>query len=159
MKQEELNAYSVRVTQANRTQLVVITYEIILNSLLSAKEAYQIKDQIVFQKDLKRVQKLLHELMGALDYKFSISFELMSLYQFCGKCIVKSIYQKTIKELDAVERIISRLKSAFEQVANQDKSAPVMENTQAIYAGLTYGKHSLNEVFFDENESNRGFRA
>lgn len=159
MKQEELNAYSVRVTQANKTQLVVITYEVILNSIVSAKEAYKNQDWFAYNKDLKRAQKLLNELMGALDFKFRLSFELMSLYQFCGTCIVKGMYQKTVNELDTVEGVISRLQAAFEIVAKQDLSAPVMQNTQAIYAGLTYGKHSLNEVFLNEDETKRGFRA
>ena len=51
------------------------------------------------------------------------------------------------------------LLESFEEVARQDESGPVMENTQQIYAGLTYGKDSLNEVFLQGDENSRGFRA
>jgi len=159
MKQEKLNNFSTRITQANKSELVVITYEILLDSLLSAREECDKEDWISFQKDLKRVQKLIHELMGALNFQFRLSLELMTLYQYCGKCIVKAMHQKDCSEFDTVEGIINRLKVAFEEVAKTDRSEPVMKNTQTIYAGLTYGKHSLNEVFVNVNEANRGFRA
>ena len=159
MKQEKLNDFSTRITQANKSELVVITYEIIMDSLLFAREECEKENWLSFEKELKRVQKLLHELMGSLDFQFGLSLELMSLYQYCGKCIVKAMYQKDCKEFDAVEGVINRLKVAFEEVAKTDTSGPVMKNTQTIYAGLTYGKHSLNEVFVNVNEANRGFRA
>ncbi|MFA9463524.1 MAG: flagellar protein FliS [Velocimicrobium sp.] len=159
MKQEKLNAYSARITQANKSQLVVITYEIILDSLLFAREDWEIKDWLSFEKDVKRVQKLINELMGALNFQVQISLELMALYQFCGKCIVKAMCHKSCEEFSAIESVINRLKEAFVQVAKEDNSEPVMKNTQTIYAGLTYGKYSLNEVCVNVNEANRGFRA
>lgn len=51
------------------------------------------------------------------------------------------------------------LHSAFEEVAKQDTSGAVMQNTQQVYAGLTYGKGKLNEVFMNGNERSRGFMA
>ena len=34
-----------------------------------------------------------------------------------------------------------------------------MRNAQQLYAGLTYGKGSLNETFIDPNSKSRGFIA
>lgn len=34
-----------------------------------------------------------------------------------------------------------------------------MQNTQQVYAGLTYGRGTLNEVFMNPNEYARGFKA
>jgi flagellar protein FliS len=51
------------------------------------------------------------------------------------------------------------LKKGFVEVAKQDTRGPVMENTQQVYAGLTYGRNALNEVLVNANESSRGFRA
>ncbi|MDK2807296.1 MAG: flagellar secretion chaperone FliS [Clostridiales bacterium] len=159
MEQEKLNAYSARVTQANKTELIVISYEILLDSLDSAKEALEHEKHHEFLKDMKRAQKILHELTGSLNYQFALSMELMSLYRFCGRCIVKAIYQKSALELLDIKKVITPLKEAFEALAKEDTSEAVMQNTQAIYAGLTYGKHALNEVFVNINEANRGFRA
>ena len=54
---------------------------------------------------------------------------------------------------------MTKLKAAFEEVAKQDTSEPLMENTQQVYAGLTYGKGSLNEVLMSRDEYNRGYRV
>ena len=54
---------------------------------------------------------------------------------------------------------MQKLGKSFAEIAKQDKSAPIMQNSQKVYAGLTYGKNSLNEVFFDKNQASRGFKA
>lgn len=45
---------------------------------------------------------------------------------------------------------------SFEQVAKEDHSGPVMEHSQQLYAGLTYGKGTLNEVSFGEGSTYGG---
>lgn len=159
MKQEKLNNYSVRITQANKTQLIVITYEIIEDSIASAKEAYEEEDFVIYKKELKRTQKLINELTGSLDFRYGLSRELLELYRFCGKCIIDAMYRNEKERLDTVQSIVSHLKTAFAEIAESDTSGSVMKNTQTVYAGLTYGKHSLNEVFIDGNEARRGFKA
>ena len=46
-----------------------------------------------------------------------------------------------------------------EKISSEDTSAPIMENAQTIYAGLTYGKGSLNETYLNAQDYNRGFKA
>ncbi|MBQ7200193.1 MAG: hypothetical protein IJS24_02325 [Eubacterium sp.] len=49
---------------------------------------------------------------------------------------------------------------SFKEVAKQDTSKPLMENTQTIVAGLTYGPGSdLRETIGVGVSSNRGFMA
>lgn len=50
------------------------------------------------------------------------------------------------------------MKESFEEIAKQDTSGPVMENSQQVYAGLTYGKGSLNEVAIDPEHLGEDFR-
>ena len=52
--------------------------------------------------------------------------------------------------------MIKELKESYEQIASQDTSAPLMENTQAVYTGFTYGKDSLN-VNLTHQSVDRGF--
>ena len=58
--------------------------------------------------------------------------------------------------ISPVMHMLRELKESYEQIASQDTSAPVMENAQTIYAGLTYGKDSLNVSLSDQG-TNRGF--
>ena len=60
---------------------------------------------------------------------------------------------------DEINKVMESLHSAFAEVAKQDTSGAVMQNTQQVYAGLTYGKGRLNEVFMNGNEQSRGFMA
>ena len=54
-------------------------------------------------------------------------------------------------------KMLIELKESYEKIASQDTSSPVMENTQMVYAGLTYGKNSLNIDLSDQG-IDRGFR-
>ena len=84
---------------------------------------------------------------------------LFHLYSFANRRVVYALFQRKPELLDAVTSVIGKLRVGFEGVAKEDTSGPVMGNTQKLYAGLTYGKHALNEVFVNGNEANRGFRA
>ena len=159
MDSGKLKAYTARVTQANRSELVVITYDVIIDSIEEAKKKFEAKDYLMYEKELKRVQKLLNELMGSLDHKFPISRDLLQLYSFTNRRVIDALFKREPELLDTVVSVIGKLRVGFEGVAKEDKSAPVMGNTQKLYAGLTYGKHALNEVFVGANEANRGFRA
>ena len=159
MDSGKLKAYTARVTQANRSELVVITYDVIIDSIEEAKKNFEAKDYLMYEKELKRVQKLLNELMGSLDHRFPISRDLLQLYSFTNRRVIDALFKREPELLDTVVSVIEKLRVGFEGVAKEDKSAPVMGNTQKLYAGLTYGKHALNEVFVGANEANRGFRA
>lgn len=159
MNNEELQVYTARITQANRSELVVIVYEIILSDLASAKKSYGEGNLTAFEKDLKHAQKSISELMRALDFKYKLSLDLMQLYMYSNKRIITALLKKKPDTLDSVEKVIRSLLIGFEGVTKEDQSGPVMQNTQQLYAGLTYGKGTLNETFIDPKDQFRGFKA
>lgn len=158
MQKDKLQQYTARITQANPSQLVVITYELIIDSLEEAAVLCG-RDEKGFKGEINRARKLIHNLMSSLDLKLHISHELLRLYQFADKQLVDASRKGCTEELDGVKKVIESLKKGFEGVAKEDTSGPVMSNTQQLYAGLTYGKKDLNEVFVNVNEENRGFKA
>jgi flagellar secretion chaperone FliS len=159
MTKDLIQSYATRVTQASKSELIVIMYEVILSDIDSAKTAFELNDIDTYTKDLKHAGRFLNELMGSLDYRYEISYELMSLYIYINKVIIKAIYKKDPEILQSAESVLLKLKVGFDGVSKVDNSGPVMQNTQQVYAGLTYGKGTLNEVTFDPNASNRGFKA
>lgn len=159
MDSEKLRAYTARITQANRSELVVITFDLIIDSIEVAKESIAKEDYLTYERELKRVQKLLNELMGSLDHRYPIAKDLFQLYSFSNRRIVVALFKRKPELLDNVISIIDKLRVGFEGVAKEDMSGPVMGNTQKLYAGLTYGRHALDEVFVNVNEANRGFKA
>lgn len=158
MQKDKLQQYTARITQANPSQLVVITYELIIDSLEEAAVLCG-HDEKGFKGEINRARKLIHNLMSSLDLKLHISHELLRLYQFADRQLVDVSWKGSTEELDGVKKVIKSLKKGFEGVAKEDTSGPVMSNTQQLYAGLTYGKKDLNEVFVNINEENRGFKA
>ena len=158
MKKELLQEYTARVTQDNRSQLVVTIYDIILTSLEDGRAAFDGQDEEEFRRSLERAQALVMELVNALDFQYDISKELLSLYLFVNRRILHTLARHKIELLDGVDKVLINLRNAFEQVSRSDTSAPVMQNTQKVYAGLTYGRGSdLSEVYQEQN--NRGFQA
>lgn len=159
MKKEAISAFTARVTQASKSELIVILYEMILTELAEAREAYDAADLPIFDKELKRAQKYVNELIVALDFHYIISYDLLSLYLFVNKCIITAIMKQNPISLDSAQSVLNKLLIGFEGVSKEDASGPMMRNTQQLYAGLTYGKGILNETYIDPNNQNRGFIA
>ena len=151
--------FTARVTQANRSELILIMYEIILADIKTAKEAYAKGDKVTYVGELRNAQKFVLELMNALDFEYEISKQLMSLYIYLNKNLIKSMTRYDEELLGTVEMVINKLLDSFRQLSEQDDSEPEMENTETLYAGLTYGKTSLNETAYCDNMSNRGYTA
>lgn len=159
MKKEAVQAFTARITQASKSDLTVILYEMILTQINEAKSAFENNDLQSFQKELKYAQKYVNELMATLNYQYAISYELLSLYLYVNKTIIKAIMKKDAETLSTAETVMEKLFVGFEGVSKTDHSGPLMQNTQQLYAGLTYGKGKLNETFVDQTNNSRGFIA
>ena len=159
MTKEQIQAYTLRVSQANPCELVVIMYDIILDDIKNAKQAKAEGNIKQYQDDLTHAGKFVNELMDALDFSQPISFRLMSLYIYVNKMLIKARVSKKWDSLTDVELVIEKLRAGFEGIKAQDTNGPVMQNVQQVYAGLTYGKGKLNETYFNAQDYNRGFNA
>jgi flagellar protein FliS len=155
MDNEKRKNYTARISQANRSQLVVIIYELMLDSMEAARNDFQAGEKEKACEELKKAQGFLQEMRGSLDFSYPISGSLVSLYRYVNEQLVHSIVRQKNVNIESCERVIRGLMSSFKEVAKQDDSGPVMENTQQVYAGLTYGKGSLNEVALN---GDRGFK-
>jgi len=159
MKKEAIQAFTARVTQASKSELIVILYEMILEEIAEAKEAYAVANLTGFDKELKLAQKYVNELIVALNFQYTLSYDLMSLYLYINKRIITAIIKRNPISLDSAESVLNKLLIGFEGVSKADNSGPMMRNTQQLYAGLTYGKGKLNETYVDPSNQSRGFIA
>jgi len=155
MTKEEINGYSYRVTQASKTELVVIMYDVTLNYISDAMNYFENANIEGFRDEIKKAQRVINQLTSVLDMNIDISLELMRLYIYMNNVFVRSSIRKEVEELQVVNRMIQKLRSAFEKVSKQDKSGPIMINTQQVYAGLTYSNGGLNE--YHDQTTKRGF--
>lgn len=152
MTKEEIQIFTRRVTSGNKTDLVVTTYDIILIYFRDAKAAWEQKDVDNFVWNVKKANDFVNELVHALDCKYDIGKQLLSLYRYIQEILNQCILKRTEGDLSCAKSMIEKLKASFEEVAKQDMSGPVVEQSGQIYAGLTYGKGTLNESYHNMSD-------
>lgn len=157
MDSEKTKMYSARVCQANRSELVVIIYELMLDSIGEAREAFERGEEEAALTELKRAQGCLQEMRGSLDFQYGVSHRLVKLYRYVNEQFAHSIVRRRDVNLDSCERVLQGLMSSFSEVAKQDTSKAVMGGSQQVYAGLTYGRGSLNEIAVDARSAGKTF--
>lgn len=157
MTREEKNGFSYRIMQASPTELIVILYEMAETYLRQAVDELNVGEIAGFRMNLKYAGRVINELNRSLDLRYDISLNFMQIYIYMNRAMIRASVSKKPDELLRCMDMLNKLKKSFEQIRSEDKRGPVMENTQQVYAGLTYSKGTLNESFGPE--SNRGFRV
>jgi len=156
MTAEQKKEFTRKITQANPTELIVILYDISLvyvNDAIGFMEQGNIQDAGV-QANFAR--KCIEEMINNLHFEYDLATVLHRIYLSMKKSLRDGILDQKTEQLISVRDNLVSLRSAYAQIASQDKSAPVMGHTQSVVAGLTYGRHSLNESLTEESTS-RGF--
>lgn len=158
MRKEKKQEFTLKITRANKTQLVVILYDMVLVYLEDSLEAFERKDYKEYKWNIERAKDCIDELLNSLHMEYEIAGILKGLYFFYKRELTTAAVQNKKELVLPVIQMIQELKESYEQVSAQDTSAPIMENTQTVYAGLTYGKNSLNIDLSDQG-AERGFRV
>ena len=160
MKAESVKIYTRRITSANKSEIIVIMYDIIEENLTLAEEALNKGDKVTFKNELKQAVSFVKELLVSLDMSYEISKNLASLYIYVSRCLNFALVSGKKEEIEAAEKVLRKLGESFREVAKTDESEPVMENTQRVYAGITYGRGlDLDETLVASAMESRGFRA
>ena len=123
-----------------------------------AQQAHAKEDREGFREGIRKSRGCLKELMSSLHFEYEPAMNLLQLYLYANRELARADIRNSTQELDHVKMVMTKLHAAYEKISEQDTSGPVMENTQTVYAGLTYGKKALTENLSDQGSS-RGFRA
>jgi flagellar protein FliS len=157
MTRECKQQFTLRITQANSTELIVILYEMLLCYLDEAEEALRAEDDAALGEAVRKGRGCLNELMQSLHMEYELAGNLMQLYLYCTKKLVHvQAHQEGAAE--EIRKVIEPLRDAYAQIAGQNPGGPVMGNSQTVYAGLTYGRNTLTENMADQG-TNRGMRV
>lgn len=145
MTREMKQIFTRRITQANRTQLLVIMYEMILTYLRDGANAHKNGDMAEFKKSLAHARDCIAELRKNLNFEYDLSKTLFSIYAFADKALAGCIYGSRTDNLDKITDLFIRLHDAYQTISKKDQSEPLMMNAQNVYAGFTYGRTDVNE--------------
>lgn len=158
MTDELKKEFTLKITQANATELIVILYDMILVYIKEAGDFWESDNKEGYFQSLRKIRNCIGELMESLNLEYEIARNMYSLYVFFLKEIVRAeIKQEGYAYLESIKPMIESLRNAYNQVSLENKSGPLMQNAQTVYAGLTYGRKDVNVNL--EQLSNRGFRA
>lgn len=156
MTDEKRQEFTRRLSQCNSGGMIVIIYDILFVYMEDARLAYETKDRDELKSSIRKAQKTLDELINSLDFSYDVSGNLFSLYVYCKNELSRALYENRLDGLKEADQILQRLYASFVEVAKQDTSEPLMQNTQQVYAGMTYARGELNENYMDL-DNHRGF--
>lgn len=157
MTNECKQQFTLRITQANSTELVVILYEMMLSYLDDAEQALKEGDEDTLVQAIHKSRGCLNELEQSLHMEYGIAGNLLKLYYFCARKLVHAQAHEQ-GAFDQIRRVIIPLHDAYAEIAAQNPDGPMMGNSQTVYAGLTYGRNTLTENMADQG-ADRGMRV
>ena len=155
MTKEAKQEYTLRISNANRSQLVVIIYEMLLDYLDDSRKAVDDNDEKQFHDSIRKAINCIRELSDSINYEAKTAGNILSLNVYCIRELSAADIHLDKDRIDGVIKIMKKLYEANKEAAKADRSSPVMNNSQSVYAGLTYGKESL--VVNLNDTTNRGF--
>lgn len=151
MTKEKKQEFTLKISQANRTKIVVLTYELALQYIDDAKNA---KDREEFTIGVQHAKSCIEQLRGVLDYSTEIALYLYRIYNYISLLMDKAMIRNKAEILSEAEGLLIKLHDAFDRIAEEDSSEPVMQNIETVYSGLTYGRGGVAE---NVNAANRGY--
>lgn len=160
MTDQQKQEFTLRIANANRTGLIVILYDMLFVYLKDVRLALAEteKDSAAVKAAVRHSDAVLKQLCDSLNFTYPIAADLYRIYTFCRKRLAQVLYQNNTQGVDDVERLLSHLYEAFQELEKTDASETLMKHTQQVYAGMTYQKATLTETFQDP-EASRGFLA
>lgn len=157
MNKEAIKTFSYRISQASKTELVVIMYDMAQEYLKDAIQALNDDDKIGFCNNIRQVKRVIDELSSGLDMQYEIANELFVLYMQADKILIRCLARMDNQGLDKVGNMLNKLRESFYKLSKDDDSGPVLKNVQQVYAGLTYSSAGGSNEIYNDPVNNRGY--
>lgn len=157
MTKERIQEFTLRITQANPTDMIVILYEMLLDYVEEAECALSKDNEAALADAVRKARGCLNELLQSLNMDYEIAGNLRQLYLYCIRVLVH-VQAGEKSGPNQIRQVIMPLRDAYAKLAGLNAEGAVMGNSQAVYAGLTYGRNMLTENMADQG-ANRGMRV
>lgn len=159
MTRDKIQEFTLKISKANKTEMIAILYDMGIQYLEDAKKALQTdNNKELFRTEISRARNVISELMASVNPSMDLGFNFISLYIYSSKELTRAFLDYQVEPIDHVISVFSKLSEAYGEVAKTDMSGAVMGNSQKVYSGLTYNRALLNNLAMDISGS-RGFLA
>lgn len=157
MTDEKKKDFTRRLSQCNGGEMIVIEYDIFYAYLEDAENAFELGGPD-FKDAIRHCDQVLVRLQNSLNFDYELAGQLFPLYEYARRQLALALATHKRKPMSFAKNVVDKLYTAFVEVAKQDKSEPIMGNTQKVVAGMTYGKTSISEGY-ENYDRQRGFLA
>ena len=105
MTKEVKQQFTLRISRANPTELVVILYEMAEQFLEEAKEAFAEENMVEYKEAIRKSRGCINELIQSLHMEYDPAPKLLKLYLFCIRPRV--LRQSSLRQLQVLHHIFS----------------------------------------------------
>ena len=154
LKQE----YTRRITSANKSDLTVIMMDMFQQYIRDAVSDCDEEKYSDMHSEIGKARRVLSSLISSLNHEYEIAGNLYEIYRFIERELILSDVRREKEGLLRSAGLMNKLRDAFAVIAEQDTDGPIMQNTETVYAGMTYGKGTLSETS-SAGSMGRGFFA
>ena len=113
MDREAIKTYSYRISQATRSELVVIVYDIIRDYL---KDAVSTSDNAVFKEKLHMAMRGIDQLITGLDMQYELSGNLYVLYNYMKRTLIGAQVSYDKNVVNSIYDMLGQLRQSFYEV-------------------------------------------
>jgi len=142
MKDEMKQDFMLRISNANATALVVILYDMFLGYCRDIQDADPLSES--FHVAIRHARGCLNELIDSLHMDQEIARNTCQLYRFVERRLIMADIRRTTADLPKCMDMMKRLRDAYAEATKDDHSAALMKNSDVVYAGMTYGRSTVN---------------
>lgn len=159
MTKEQIQEFTRRTTQENHSGLILVLCDVVCTYTVDALAAYAKGDGDGYMQNVEAARRAHNELMDCFDATNYHGRKVLSVLRYIyGQYVISVIKHEPI-DLERCMDMMKSLRVSFEHLHSLDTEGPVMKNTHQVYAGLTYGKGTLNESTICADYGNRGYQA
>ena len=159
MTQEQKQEFTRRISQENHSGLILVLCDIFHTYGNDAIAAYEADDMIAYLQTIGQARRTMQELIDCFSKEDALGRNVIDIFRFIYGKLVRSEVHREPDELDRCIHIVDNLRVGFVHLHELDNEGAVMQNVHQVYAGLTYGKGTLNESIQGVNYENRGYQV
>lgn len=156
METSQKKEFQNRIAVAGRKELLLIHYEMILAELDMIDLTIQAENDEKFRQSISLTQEMVKKLVESLDFNYELSQDLFRVYEKINKHLIEIKRNKNRSLLANIREHIVGLKEAFAEIKSTEES-PLIQNSETVYAGLTYGKD--NQLKESVDFQKRGYKV
>lgn len=158
MTQEMKQEFTRRVSQENHSGLILVLCDIFHTYRNDAMTAYEAGNETAYLQNIELARRTMQELIDCFSKEDALGRNVIAILRFVYGKLVRSEVRRQPDELDRCVQMVDNLRVGFAHLHELDNEGAVMQNVHQVYAGLTYGKGTLNESVQGVNYESRGYQ-